>query len=124
MKLTDIIGLEPKHAALLEKEGIKKAEDLLPLNYNQIKKLANKIGVVVELVDTWQEHADLMRISGITPEIANAINIIGVDSVKEFAHRNPKTTLDKLKQLKTQDPKVIKKIPTQTQIEKWIKRKY
>ena len=49
------------------------------------------------LLDTWQEHADLMRIEGVTPEIANALNLIGIDSVKEFANRNVKNTVVKLK---------------------------
>jgi predicted flap endonuclease-1-like 5' DNA nuclease len=96
MKLTEIIGLEEKHAQRLEKAGIKEVEDLLTLSYYQIKKLARSIGVTVKALDTWQEHADLMRIQGVSPEVANAINLIGIDSVKEFAYRNAKTTIEKL----------------------------
>ena len=66
MKLIEIIGLEEKHAKLLVKEGINSVEELIPLTYNQIRKLARKIGISVKLLDTWQEHADLMRIKGIT----------------------------------------------------------
>ena len=73
MKLIEIIGLEAKHAKLLEKAGIKETEDLLTLSYYQIKQLARSIGVVVKTLDTWQEHADLMRIEGITPELAYLI---------------------------------------------------
>ncbi len=93
MKLTEIIGLEEKHAQLLGKAGIKEAEDLLALSYYQIKQLARSIGVTVNRLDTWQEHADLMRIEGVNPEIANALNLIGIDSVKEFAYRNSKKTV-------------------------------
>ena len=75
MKLTEIIGIEEKHARLLEKAGIKEVEDLLTLSYYQIKKLARSIGVTVKALDTWQEHADLMRIQGVSPELANAINL-------------------------------------------------
>ena len=82
MKLTEIIGLEEKHAKLLQKEGISKVEELVPLTNNQIRRLARKIGVSVKMVDTWQEHADLMRIDGVGPEFANALNLIGIDSVK------------------------------------------
>ncbi|MFX0037858.1 MAG: DUF4332 domain-containing protein [Promethearchaeota archaeon] len=120
MKLTVIIGLEIKHAELLEKEGISSTEDLIPLTYNQINTLARKIGVAVKTLDTWQEHAELMQIKGVNPEIANALNLIGIDSVKEFAYRNPKSTLEKLKQLKKDKPKVLTKIPTQKDIETWI----
>ncbi|MFX0002174.1 MAG: DUF4332 domain-containing protein [Candidatus Hodarchaeota archaeon] len=121
MKLTDIIGLEAKHAKLLEKEGISSTEKLIPLTYNQISKLARKIGVAVKTLDTWQEHAELMQIQGVDPEMANALNLIGIDSVKEFAYRNPKSTLDKLKQLKNDNPKVLTKMPAQKDIENWIK---
>ncbi len=64
MKLIEIIGLEEKHAQLLGKAGIKEIEDLLALSYYQIKQLARTVGVTVNRLDTWQEHADLMRIEG------------------------------------------------------------
>ncbi len=121
MKLTEIISLTENHAKKLEKEGISTVEDLIPLTYNEIRKLARKIGVSVKLVDTWQEHADLMRIQGVSPEMANALNLIGVDSVKEFAYRNAKSTLEKLKQFKKDNPKALIKMPTQKEIESWIK---
>ncbi|MFX1289212.1 MAG: DUF4332 domain-containing protein [Promethearchaeota archaeon] len=120
MKLTEIIGLEEKHARLLEKAGIKEVEDLLILSYYQIKQLAKSIGVTVRALDTWQEHADLMRIQGVSPEIANAINLIGIDSVREFAYRNAKTTVEKLKELKKDNPKILTKVPTLKNVEDWI----
>ncbi|MFX1390527.1 MAG: DUF4332 domain-containing protein [Promethearchaeota archaeon] len=121
MKLTEIVGLEEKHAKLLQKEGISSTEQLIPLTRSEIGKLARKIGVAFKTLDTWQEHAELMQIEGVTPEMANALNLIGIDSVKEFAYRNPKSTLEKLKQLKKDNPKVITKVPPQKDIEVWIK---
>ncbi|MFX0000120.1 MAG: DUF4332 domain-containing protein [Candidatus Hodarchaeota archaeon] len=121
MKLTEIIGLEEKHAKLLEKEGISSTEDLIPLTEGEIGKLARKVGVAVKTLDTWQEHAELMQIQGMGPEMANALNLIGIDSIKEFAYRNPKNTLEKLKQLKKNNPKALAKIPSQKEIENWIK---
>ena len=120
MKLTEIIGLEEKHARLLGKAGIKEAEDLLSLSYYQIKQLARSIGVTVKALDTWQEHVDLMRIQGVGPEIANALNLLGIDSVKEFAYRSAKTTVEKLKALKKDNPKILTKVPTLKNIEDWI----
>lgn len=121
MKLTDIIGLDAKHAELLGKAGIKNVEDLLPLSRYQIQQLARAIGVTVNQLDTWQEHADLMRITEITPQYANALNKIGIDSIKEFARRSPKSTIEKLKQLKNGNPKIIAKLPTLKDVENWIK---
>ncbi len=120
MKLTEIIGLDEKHAKKLKKEGISSVEDLLPLTKSQIKKLAKKIGVPATVLDTWQEHADLMRIEGVTPVIANALNLIGIDSVKEFANRNVKNTVSKLKELKKEKSNVLKKIPTEKEVGKWV----
>jgi hypothetical protein len=120
MKLTEIIGLEEKHAKLLEKAGIKEVADLLTLSYYQIKQLARSIGVTVRALDTWQEHADLMRLPGVNPELANAINLIGIDSVKEFAYRNAKTTVEKLKELKKSNTKLLTKVPSLKNVEEWI----
>jgi hypothetical protein len=121
MKLTDIIGLEEKHAKLLYNAGIREMEDLLALSYYQIKKLARSIGVSVKMLDTWQEHADLMRVESITPEIANALNLIGIDSLRELAYRNAKNSIERLKKLKQDNPKVLGKVPTLKNMEEWIK---
>ncbi|HDZ16697.1 MAG TPA: DUF4332 domain-containing protein [archaeon] len=120
MKLTEIIGLDEIHAKKLEKEGITSVEDLLPLTSYQIKKIAKKIGASAQTLDTWQEHADLMRIKGINPDYANVLNLIGIDSVKELAHRNPKSTLDRIKKLNKEQPDLLTKLPTLTQVKGWI----
>lgn len=122
MNIIEIVGLEDKHAKLLKKEGISKVEDLLLLTISQIKKLAKKTGISPQLIDTWQEHADLMRIEGVNPKIANALNLIGIDSVKELAHRNPKSTLEKLTQLNKEKPKILTKNPTIKDVESWIEK--
>ena len=121
MKLTDIIGLEEKHAKLLYDAGIREIEDLLALSYYQIKQLARSIGVSVKTLDTWQEHADLMRVESISPEIANALNLIGIDSLKELAYRNAKSSLERLKKLKQENPKALGKLPNLKNVEDWIK---
>lgn len=121
MKLTDIVGLEDKHAKLLSNAGIRELDDLLALSYYQIKQLARSIGVSVKTLDTWQEHVDLMRVEDITPEIANALNLIGIDSLKELAYRNAKNSLEKLKQLKQDNPELLKKVPSLKSVEDWIK---
>jgi len=120
IKLTDIITLEEKHAQLLAKAGIKNIEDLLPLTRYQLQQLARKLGVTVNLLDSWQEHADLMRISGVTPEYAHLLNKTGIDSVKEFANRNPKNTFEKLKRYKNENPKIVLKLPSEKMVKEWI----
>ena len=120
MNIIEIVGIDNKKAKLLKKEGISKTEDLLPLTAYGIKKLAKITGISAKEIDTWQEHADLMRIEGVSPEYAYALNEVGVDSVKELTQRNPKNTLDRIKELEKAKRDIIGKIPTQTAIKKWI----
>ena len=122
MKIAEIIGMNTKYAKILEKEGYSDVEDLLALTRSKINTLAKKTGIPAKLIDEWQEHADLMRIDGVSPEYAYAINQIGIDSVKEFARRNPKSSLEKLKRFKTENPKDISKLPTLKTLEGWIKQ--
>lgn len=120
MKINELVGIDDKKASLLKKEGISTTEDLIPLTSYEIKKIAERTGITYKEIDTWQEHADLMRIGGITPQYAYALNEVGIDSVKELAQRNPKNTLDRIKKLDNQKREIIGKIPTQQSIDNWI----
>jgi len=119
--INEIIGIEEKYVKLLKKEGISQVEDLLPLSQYKINQLADKTGIPAKLIDTWQEHADLMRIEGINPEYAYALNQIGIDSVKEFANRNAKSTFDRVKDFAKKNPNLMSETPTLGEIELWIK---
>ena len=61
-----------------------------------------------------------MRIGGVGPEYAEVLNEIGIDSVKEFAQRNPKNTLDKIMVLDKEKPDVFRRPPTLKMVEGWI----
>ena len=120
MNIIEIVGIDDKKAKLLKKEGISTIEDLLPLTAYEIKKLAKNTGISAKALDTWQEHADLMRIEGVSPEYAYALNEVGIDSVKELARRNPKNTSDRIKELEKAKRGIIGKLPTQANLKKWI----
>ncbi|MBY9005530.1 MAG: DUF4332 domain-containing protein [Candidatus Lokiarchaeota archaeon] len=121
MLISEIIGIESKYIKLLEKEGITQVEELLPLSTYKLKQIAEKTGISLKLLDTWQEHGDLMRIEGIDPKYAYALNEIGIDSVRELANRNAKSTADKLKDFRKNNSKILDKIPSIDQIQLWIK---
>jgi hypothetical protein len=78
--------------------------------------------VSLKLIDTWQEHADLMRIEGIGPDLAYLINQIGIDSVKELSIRNPKNTLKKIEAFSKKNPEIVDQIPSIEMITKWIEQ--
>ena len=78
------------------------------------------VKISAKMIDKWQEHANLMRIDVIGPEYSDALNQIGIDSVKEFAKRTPQSVLDKIMALNKTKPNVIRKIPKLEDIKDWI----
>lgn len=120
MKIIEIEGIGEKYAEKLIKAGFEKIEELIPLDKKQMKDLAEKTGISIKLIDKWQEHADLMRIKGVGPEYSDALNQIGIDSVKEFAQRNPENTLERIKKLDEEKPNVIRRLPKLDDIKDWI----
>jgi len=119
VSIKDIEAISKKYATLLIKEGYSQIEDLLNLTKSQMTKLAKKTGIPVNMIDTFQEYADLMRIDGVGDEIAHVLNQIGIDSVKEFAQRNAKNTLEKMKEFKDE---LAGRMPTLNDIKDWIEQ--
>jgi len=119
-KLIKIEGIGEEYVKDLKKAGFETCEQLLPLSKDEIKDLAKKTGISSKLIDRWQEHADLMRINGVGPEYAEALNQIGVDSVKELAQRNPENTLEKIEKMDKKKPDIIRKLPLLDEVKDWI----
>lgn len=123
MKIIDIEGVGEKYAKTLEDNGIDEVEDLLKLSYEELEGLGEKTDISLKLLDKWQEHADLMiLLKGVGPEYADALNRIGIDSVKELAYRNPENTLKKLEQLDKEQPDVLRQLPTLDDLKDWIEQ--
>ena len=121
MDIIDIEGIGPKYAKTLKtKAGIVKLEDLMALTKARIKEVAIKTKLSAKLIDKWQEHANLMKIDGIGPEYADALNQAGIDSIKELANRAPQATLDKIVEFDKNRPNVIRKLPTLANVKNWI----
>ena len=59
-------------------------------------------------------------IGGVGPEYADALNRIGIDSVKELSKRVPQATLDKIVEFDKKSPDVIRKLPTLANVKDWI----
>jgi predicted flap endonuclease-1-like 5' DNA nuclease len=77
---------------LLEKGGTKSGR----------QHIAEKSGIPESLILTWVNHADLMRIEGIAGQYSELLEAAGVDTVKEFAHRNAENLHEKMKEVNDQ----------------------
>lgn len=90
-KIEDIEGIGEVYGSKLRAQNISTTEALL--HEASTKKgrvsLAESTGLPESLILTWVNHADLMRINGIGGQFAELLEAAGVDTVKEFATRNP-----------------------------------
>lgn len=57
-------------------------------------EFAQELGLSEELILDWANRADLMRIQGITPDYADLLEKVGVDTVVELSKRNPGNLYD------------------------------
>ena len=120
MDIIDIEGIGEIYAKKLNKVGVVKLEDLMTLTKAKINELSVKTKISAKMIDKWQEHANLMKIDGIGPEYSDALNQIGIDSVKELAKRVAQETLDKIVAFDKSKPNVIRKIPKLEEVKTWI----
>ena len=89
-KIIDIQGIGPVYAEKLIAAGIETVDQLLEAGKTAKgrKELEEKTEITGKLILTWVNHADLFRIKGVGPQFAELLEAAGVDTVKEFQHRN------------------------------------
>lgn len=94
----DIEGIGPTYAEKLNAAGIKTTNDLLEKGGTKKgrEKISDSTGIPESLILTWVNHSDLFRIKGIAGQFSELLEGAGVDTVKEFAQRNPEALYAKL----------------------------
>jgi predicted flap endonuclease-1-like 5' DNA nuclease len=121
MKLLDIEGIGPKHAATLEGHGLATATHLLEHGGTSAgrKALSEKSGISEKLLLEWVNHADLCRISGVGSEYADLLEAAGVDSVPELARRKSSNLTAALATVNEQK-KLVRRVPTEGEVDRWV----
>ena len=120
-KIIDVEGIGPVYAEKLENAGIKNSAQLLEKGKTRKgrEELAEATGISGKLILTWVNHADLYRINGVGPQFAELLEASGVDTVKEFAHRNAENLVAKMKEVNEQH-KRVGRVPTVTEVQRMI----
>jgi hypothetical protein len=98
-KVIDIEGIGHNYAERLRtKCGISTTDELLEKGGTKRgrEKIAEESEIPESLILTWVNHADLFRIKGVAGQFSELLEAAGVDSVKEFAARNPDNLHSKL----------------------------
>lgn len=122
-RLSEIEGIGSVNETKLQGAGIKSIEALLDACAAKKGRaeLAEKTGISEKLILKWANRADLARIKGIGSEYADLLEAAGVDTVPELATRKAENLFKKMQE--TNDAKkLVRRPPTQSQVEDWIKQ--
>jgi predicted flap endonuclease-1-like 5' DNA nuclease len=119
--LTAIEGIGPAYAEKLKAAGVGSLDALLKAGATAKgrKELVGATGISDKLVLEWVNRADLFRVNGIGEEYSDLLEQAGVDTVPELAQRNAENLLKKMVEV-NEAKKLVRKLPTQEQIQGWI----
>ena len=122
-KIEEIEGIGPKLGERFTAAGVKDTDSLLEKGCTRAgrKALCEATELSESRVLTFVNMADLFRIKGVGGEYAELLVCSGVDTVKELATRNATNLADKLADVNA-EKKLTRKVPTQGQVEDWIKQ--
>jgi len=120
-KVVDIEGVGAAYAEKLAAAGINKVEELLAKCAAPAgrKALAEETGISDKLILKWTNHADLIRIHGVGPQFAELLEAAGVDTVKEFRHRNAENLATKMEEVNA-EKNLVNRVPSVKELAKMI----
>lgn len=120
-KVVDIEGVGATYAEKLAAAGINKVEELLAKCAAPAgrKALAEETGISDKLILKWTNHADLIRIHGVGPQFAELLEAAGVDTVKEFRHRNAENLAAKMEEVNA-EKNLVNRVPSVKELTRMI----
>lgn len=120
-QIVEIEGVGEAYAAKLKEAGIKTVSDLLEKGATDSgrKKISDATGIAFKLILKWVNHADLFRINGLGPQFAELLEASGVDTVKEFRHRNAENLAAKMAEV-NEAKHLTRRVPSVSELQKMI----
>jgi predicted flap endonuclease-1-like 5' DNA nuclease len=121
MKVEEIEGIGPVHAATLQGAGIHTSDALLERAGPKAGRdsLAAQTGISGKLLLEWANACDLMRISGIGAQFSDLLEAAGVDSAAELAQRNAANLATTFQELNAARA-TTRRAPTEAMVADWI----
>lgn len=120
-QVEEIEGIGPAHGAKLADAGAPTVAKLLALGATRKGRteLAAATGIDDAKILDWVNRADLMRIKGIGAEYSDLLEIAGVDSPLELAHRNPAHLAEAIAAA-NEKKNIVRHVPSETVLAGWI----
>ena len=119
-----IEGIGPVYGQKLRASGIAWVRELLARGTDAEgrKQIVAQTGIKEELILTWVNAADLLRVDGVTPDWAELLEAAGVDTVKELRNRVPENLLQKLTETNPQGPgdRYAPTLPELEEVQSWV----
>lgn len=121
MKVEDIEGIGPAHAATLQAAGIRSSDALLERAGPKAGRdsLAAETGISGKSLLEWVNACDLMRIKGIGAQFSDLLEAAGVDSAAELAQRNAANLAATFQELNAARS-TTRRAPTEAMVADWI----
>ena len=121
-KVEKIEGVGPRHAAKLDKVGIRNTKQLLDKASTRKgrKVLAETSGIDETLILKWANLSDLMRIKGIGEEFSELLEVAGVDTIKELSKRRADNLHKAIVEANGKRKKLVRQLPGLAQVENWV----
>ena len=119
--ISEIEGVGEGYATKLKAAGINTIEELLAKGGSAAQRdgIEKATGIGGKWILKWVNHADLCRIKGIGPQMAELLEGAGVDSVPELAQRNAENLAAKLDEVNA-SKSLVNRVPNEPAISDWI----
>lgn len=121
--ISAIEGIATKNADKLRSVGIRTTEALL--ERGATKKGRAQIVTEAKITEkqclTWVNHADLMRIKGVSGQYSELLEAAGVDTVKELKRRNVANLTEAMEATNNRRRnKLVQRVPSEKVVQKWV----
>ncbi len=123
MNIQAIEGIGPVNANRLRGAGISTVASLLEAGATKAGRaqLSAETGLAEDLILSWVNRADLMRVRGIGTQYSDLLEAAGVDTVKELGRRRS-DNLHQALQEANEARQLVRRTPTEAEVERWITR--
>ena len=121
--IIDIEGIGPAYADKLRAVGVASVDALLEKGATADGRatLVEETGIDAPRVLRWVNHADLMRVVGVGPQVAELLEAAGVDSVPELAQRNVDNLVTGLAET-NEARNLVSRVPSADDVAVWIEQ--
>jgi predicted flap endonuclease-1-like 5' DNA nuclease len=118
----DVEGIGPAYAEKLSVVGIVSTDQLLTTGATRKGRedLAEASGISEHLILAWVNKVDLMRVPGVGPQYSDLLELAGVDSPAELAHRNAANLAETVQEVVAERPGTVRRIASEAEIAEWI----